>query len=235
MKKKRMLRKSLAKLTLDNEAVWMREKSRAPVDAPPALYTVYYMLCWFLDVVYKDRPIQRFWFLETVARMPYFSYVAILHLYETFGWWSVDSNLRTVHNEEDANEGNHLLIMESLGGNSRWVDRFVARHSAILYYVVLYVLFLMSPKLAYNSSELLEMHAVDTYTEFLEANAELLKTLPPPLSALEYYNTKRSYSIKASIPSEYPTIITNLYDVFEAIRNDENIHAGSMRELINST
>lgn len=33
------------------------------------------------------RPIQRFWFLETVARMPYFSYITMLHLYESFGWW----------------------------------------------------------------------------------------------------------------------------------------------------
>lgn len=33
------------------------------------------------------RPIQRFWFLEMVARMPYFSYITMLHLYETFGWW----------------------------------------------------------------------------------------------------------------------------------------------------
>jgi len=33
------------------------------------------------------RPIQRFWFLEMVARMPYFSYITMLHLYESFGWW----------------------------------------------------------------------------------------------------------------------------------------------------
>ena len=26
-----------------------------------------------LDVIFENRPIQRFWFLETVARMPYFS------------------------------------------------------------------------------------------------------------------------------------------------------------------
>ncbi|CAN0351988.1 unnamed protein product, partial [Ectocarpus sp. 13 AM-2016] len=35
------------------------------------------------DVVFEDRPIQRFWFLETVARMPYFSYLSMLFLYET--------------------------------------------------------------------------------------------------------------------------------------------------------
>lgn len=39
-----------------------------------------------LDVIFNGRPIQRFWFLETVARMPYFSYISMLHLYETLGW-----------------------------------------------------------------------------------------------------------------------------------------------------
>ena len=37
----------------------------------------------------------------------------------------------------------------------------------------------MSPFLAYNFSELIESHAVDTYTEFAEANKELLQSLPP--------------------------------------------------------
>lgn len=33
------------------------------------------LLCWILDVVYDGRPIQRFWVLETVARIPYFSFI----------------------------------------------------------------------------------------------------------------------------------------------------------------
>jgi hypothetical protein len=43
-----------------------------------------------LLVCYKNlcRPIQRFWFLETVARMPYFSYISCIHLYETLGDFS---------------------------------------------------------------------------------------------------------------------------------------------------
>ena len=58
---------------------------------PPALCrpvrAVYLSLCVFLDIMYANRPIQRFWFLETVARMPYFSYITMLHLYESLGWW----------------------------------------------------------------------------------------------------------------------------------------------------
>lgn len=39
--------------------------------------------------------------------------------------------------------------------------------------------YLVSPFLAYNFSELIESHAVDTYTEFAEDNKELLQSLPP--------------------------------------------------------
>ena len=36
-----------------------------------------------IDAAYAGRDIQRFYVLETVARVPYFSYLACLHLYET--------------------------------------------------------------------------------------------------------------------------------------------------------
>lgn len=35
------------------------------------------VLCWLLDAVYEGRPIQRFWVLETVARIPYFRCAAL--------------------------------------------------------------------------------------------------------------------------------------------------------------
>jgi hypothetical protein len=39
-----------------------------------------------------------------------------------------------------------LKIMESLGGDQLWIDRFMAQHAAILYYWVLVGLFAFSPK-----------------------------------------------------------------------------------------
>ena len=59
--------------------------------------------CLFLDTLFDERPIQRFWFLEVIARIPYFSYVSMLHLYESFGWWR-GPELRKVHNAEEWNE-----------------------------------------------------------------------------------------------------------------------------------
>ena len=38
---------------------------------------------------------------------------------------------------QEWNEMHHLQIMESLGGDSLWLDRFMAQHGAIVYYWVL--------------------------------------------------------------------------------------------------
>jgi ubiquinol oxidase len=85
-----------------------------------------------------------------------------------------------VHFAEEWNEYHHLLIMESLGGDTLWRDRFLAQHSAIIYYGLLLVMWLASPALAYNFSELIEAHAVDTYGTFAEENKAKLQRLPAP-------------------------------------------------------
>jgi ubiquinol oxidase len=53
--------------------------------------------------------------------------------------------------------------METLGGDQLWVDRFMAQHAAIVYYWLLTAIYLAAPGVAYNFSELIESHAVDTY------------------------------------------------------------------------
>eukprot|EP00879_Flechtneria_rotunda_P018613 GHRR01019531.1.p1 GENE.GHRR01019531.1~~GHRR01019531.1.p1 ORF type:complete len:370 (+),score=88.15 GHRR01019531.1:229-1338(+) len=164
------VRAKLSQLKLSNKAVWVRERAREEagggVDTPLFVKGTYLALCLFLDVAFNNRPLQRFWFLEVVARMPYFSYITMLHLYESFGWWRAGAELRKVHFAEEWNELHHLQIMESLGGDQLWIDRFMAQHAAIVYYFILVGLFIVSPKLAYNFSELIEAHAVDTYGKY---------------------------------------------------------------------
>ena len=82
-----------------------------------------------IDIAYKGRDIQRFFVLETVARVPYFSYLSCLHLYESLGMRDHVRHMRQHYAEAD-NELHHLLIMEALGGNDAFVDRFVAQVSA---------------------------------------------------------------------------------------------------------
>eukprot|EP00197_Chlamydomonas_leiostraca_P008573 CAMPEP_0202884810 /NCGR_PEP_ID=MMETSP1391-20130828/41340_1 /ASSEMBLY_ACC=CAM_ASM_000867 /TAXON_ID=1034604 /ORGANISM="Chlamydomonas leiostraca, Strain SAG 11-49" /LENGTH=484 /DNA_ID=CAMNT_0049568041 /DNA_START=96 /DNA_END=1550 /DNA_ORIENTATION=- len=258
------IRAKLRQLRLSNQAVWDREHTReatgGKVETPWYVKGVYLALCVMLDNLFNNRPIQRFWFLETVARMPYFSYIACLHLYESFGWWRAAAELRKIHfaeewNElhhlqimefwragaelrkihfaEEWNELHHLQIMESLGGDKLWVDRFMAYHAAIAYFWILVVLFIASPGLAYNFSELIEAHAVDTYGEFADANAPLLKTLPPPLVAAQYYRSSDLYMFdefqtsKQAEPRDPPC--GNLHDVFNNIRDDEGEHVKTMK------
>lgn len=94
-------------LTLSNEAVseaeMIREAIGGEVETNPASRYLYDIGCLLLDNLFDGRPIPRFWFLETIARVPYFSYVSMLHLYETFGWWR-EPELRKVHNAQEWNE-----------------------------------------------------------------------------------------------------------------------------------
>ena len=45
--------------------------------------------------------------------------------------------LAKIETKQEYNEMQHLRIMESLGGDTRWSDRFLARHAAIVYFSVL--------------------------------------------------------------------------------------------------
>mmetsp|Transcript_66749 Transcript_66749/g.159642 ORF Transcript_66749/g.159642 Transcript_66749/m.159642 type:complete len:678 (-) Transcript_66749:17-2050(-) len=229
-------------LVLSNEAVLERERAREAVPSPLPVKVVYDVLCQFLDYAFEDRPIARFWFLETVARMPYFAYTSVLHLYETMGWWR-SPELRQVHDAEEDNEMHHLLIMESLGGDLRWFDRFLAQHGAIVYYWILVGFYMIDPRWSYNFSRLIETHAIDTYGEFVDANEELLRKLPPPPVAVEYYRGGNLYNFdkfqtsmwapeggikKKDLGTLRRPPCSTLYDVFSNIRDDEEQHVLTM-------
>lgn len=143
------------KFELCNANIWKRERSRPAVISPLVIKVPYYLLCALLDQLFDGSPISRFYFLETVARMPYFSYITMIHTYETLGWWRRSAEAKRVHFAEEFNEYHHLLIWEALGGDQEWRVRFFAQHSAVVYYFGLIVLWLLSPSLAYNFSELM--------------------------------------------------------------------------------
>jgi ubiquinol oxidase len=187
------LQEKLKKLRLNTTEIWERELADGPVDAPLVIKIPYLAVCYLLDVLFEGGYTPaRFFLLETVARMPYFSYISMLHLYETLGFWRRSADAKRIHFAEELNEFAHLLIMESLGGDQKWWVRFIAQHSAIVYYFILCGLFAISPSLSYRFSELLETHAVNTYSVFLDNNKDLLKELPPTLAAVNYYSLGQS-------------------------------------------
>ena len=180
----------------------------------------------------EDRAYARFYALETIARVPYFSYLSVLHLYETLGKWRRAKYLK-LHFAESWNELHHLLIMEELGGSERFLDRFLAQHIAFGYYAVVILLYILNPVQAYNLNQDVEEHAFETYDKYLKDNEEKLKNLPAPKAAIDYYVEGDMYmfdEFQTGCEFRRPKI-ENLYDVFVAIRDDEAAHVQTMEQL----
>ena len=207
-----------------------------PTPAPAPVRWLYDALVFFLDRLYDEtRPVERFWFLETVARMPYFAYATCLHLYETLGWWRA-GELRRVHVGEEWNEAHHLLVMEAMGGDKRWRDRFLAQHAAVAYYWALVFLYFLSPSWSYKFSEMLETHAVGAYRQFVAENEDALSRLPAPDVAVLYYKEGDLYLFDAEgdvvrgavggQPRRPPC--DTMLDVFKNILADELEHVKTM-------
>jgi len=195
------------------------------------------------------RAYARFYALETIARMPYFAYLSVLHLYETLGWFRKVNYLK-LHFAESWNELHHLLIMEELGGNDKWSDRFVAQHTAFFYYWFVVSIYMINPILAYNLNQAVEEHAYETYDSFLTTNEEYLKSMEAPEVAKNYYagddlylldemqtnlfkcNEEGQIQLDGMVRST-PIKCETLYDVFSAIRDDEAEHVKTMAFLQN--
>jgi ubiquinol oxidase len=192
-----------------------------------------------IDKLYEGRDYPRFYALETVARVPYFSFLSVLHLYETLGFWRRADYLK-VHFAQTMNEFHHLLIMEAMGGDKKFADRFFAQHMAVAYYGMTCLVYLASPRMAYNLSEQVEAHAYHTYDEFLKRNESELKEKKPPAIARKYYaegdlflfdefQTGDPTAKSAACAERRRPVIENLYDVFLNVRNDEAEHMKTMQ------
>mmetsp|Transcript_15532 Transcript_15532/g.30659 ORF Transcript_15532/g.30659 Transcript_15532/m.30659 type:complete len:210 (+) Transcript_15532:65-694(+) len=188
----------------------------------------------FLDVLYKGRDFQRFYVLETVARVPYFSYMSCLHFYETLGMHR-KANWIKVHYAEADNELHHLLTMEALGGNDSGIDRFLAGNMAVVYYWLVVVIYLFNPRGAYHLSQLVEEHAYSTYDKFLKENEEMLKGMEAPQVAVDYYTGGDLYmfdTFHTAVNGPRRPTISNLYDVFVNIRDDEGEHKATLKQIV---
>jgi ubiquinol oxidase len=183
-----------------------------------------------IDGVYGNRSIARFYALETIARMPYFAYFNVLHLYETMGWFRKSEYLKS-HFEENWNELYHLKIMEQLGGDKNTRDRLVAQAAAIAYYWATIVLYMLSPSSAYNLSKQLEEHAYTSYDKFITANEDMLRSQAAPPVALAYYKEALLRTGKGANDNFSQDRAISLYDIFISIRDDEGAHADTMNNL----
>lgn len=205
--------------------------------------TVYDIICFLYPVRGTERDFARFFVLETVARVPYFAYLSVMHLRETFGDRQefMSEKMRTHYAEAD-NELHHLLIMESLGGNSSIVDRTLAQTMAFFYYWYVSVVYVISEPAAYHLSELIEDHAYNTYNKYLNEHEEMLKKKPVPEIARKYYVEDNPFlfdlfcTVKNKDEqgdySDRRPVLNSLYDVFVNVRDDEKEHWKTLCNLV---
>jgi len=131
-----------------------------------------------LDFLYQGRDYQRFWVLEEIARAPYFAFLSVLHFRESLGLRGPEHiDLMIQHFEQSINETSHLEYMESKGGNTYWIDRFVAKHLVIIYYWINVIYYLIAPQAAYHLSYEIEIHAAVTYGKYLAKHGDDAKIL----------------------------------------------------------
>lgn len=186
---------------------------------------------FILNKFYQNRPFARFYLLETIARVPYFAYLSVLHLYESMGAWKYSDWLK-IHFAQSWNELHHLRIIESQGGNEFWLDRLLSRILVFIYYWILVVAYMIKPRQAYHFNQLIEEKAFESYDIFVKDYAEELKNKPAPQIAIDYYQNGDLYlfdEFQTSQPiGERRPQIETLYDVFVAIRNDEQQHINTM-------
>ena len=149
-----------------------------------------------LDFLYQGRDYPRFWVLEEIARAPYFAFLSVLHFRESMGIRGREHiDLMLQHFEQSVNETSHLEYMESMGGNSYWIDRFVAKHLVLIYYWVNVVYYLVAPKSAYHLSYEVEIHAAETYAKYLASNG-------PDKKILEILNDELEHSRELKLAME---------------------------------
>lgn len=227
---------------------WVFQMNKLLIDS------VYNVISNLYPVEGTERDYVRFYVLETVARVPYFAYLSVMHLQETLGLrYETMSDRMWMHYAEADNELHHLLIMEELleekvddegvvvASPLYWWDKALAQTMALAYFWYVIVAFIWNQAAAYHLSELIEDHAFNTYDNFLKENEERLKELPVTDTARQYYEYERPLMLgdescriadtPASLMSE-PVGLSSLYDVFVNIRNDEKDHWTTLCNLV---
>jgi hypothetical protein len=180
------------------------------------------LLGWLLvaagDFVYGEEPSYgKFRAVEVVARIPYESWEAasytLLTMFYTNEARAIEF-LKTVQFARIAhdNETMHVIVLSQLAKKYDEVGffryTFLPLLFALFYYWAAYFLYLFSPRSAYELNYLFEDHAYAQYHRFLELNEVILRETPVVSAFLEFYGRS----------------VSNEYELFLSIRNDELTH-----------
>ena len=163
--------------------------------------------------------------LEIIARTAYTAEESACHYLETIGLDQSGAIRKTLEQarRQDSNEQTHEdIFSRDLGGLSLWVDRFVARHVAVLVYWVFAFTTLLDHELASLLGEAVEAEAVKTYRRMLLEQPE--EWLQQPVTPIATAYWRKEGNMWAARDECEPK---TLRDVIELIARDELDHVAA--------
>ena len=178
-----------------------------------------------LSVLWPAADARRAASLEIIARTAYTAEESACHYLETIGLDQNGAIRKTLElaRRQDSNEQTHEdIFARDLGGLSLWIDRFVARHVAVIVYWIFAVVTLFDHELASLLGEAVEAEAVKTYQRMLLEQPEDWLHQPATPIASAYW--REEGNMWAARGDQEPKI---LRDVIEAIARDELDHVAA--------
>jgi hypothetical protein len=175
-----------------------------------------------LNTIWGAADARRAAALEIIARTAYTAEESACHFLETAGFDNTGKIRETLElaRWQDTNEQMHEDVFgRDLGGLDNWIDKFLARHIAILIYWVFAIVTLIDHEFAALLGEAVEVEAVKTYARMLHEQPKEWLDQPATSGAIDYWCKPNTLW---SLRNE-PQPIT-MRDVVEYIRRDEADH-----------
>lgn len=180
---------------------------------------------WLLSLLWPAADARRAASLEIIARTAYTAEESACHYLETIGLDRSGAIRETLElaRRQDSNEQTHEdIFARDLGGLDLWVDRFVARHVAVLVYWIFALITLFDHQLASLLGEAVEAEAVKTYkTMLLEQPEEWLDQPATPIARAYWHQEGNMWVARGDLQPQ------KLRDVIEAIARDEQDHVAA--------
>lgn len=170
------------------------------------------------NLVYGNDPSYgKFKAVEVIARIPYQSWEVASYMLLTMFYANeqraieLSQTSRFGRSAQD-NETMHVVVLSQLA--KKYGEDSLIRHTLIplafsfFYFAASFVLYLFSPRAAFELNYLFESHAFEQYSRFLAREGENLKRKPVMIDFLEFYGRH--------VKSEY--------ELFQSICSDEIVH-----------
>ena len=166
------------------------------------------LLRFFADAFFSSRYGHRAVILETVAGVPGMVGGMMQHLHSLRRCKNDDGWIKALLDEAE-NERIHLMVFINIAQPNRF-ERLLIVTAQIVFFILYFIIYIISPKTAHRFVGYLEEEAVISYTKYLnEIDAQKIENIPAPTLAIDYWQ----------LPAD-----ARLRDVIIAVRNDEMKH-----------